>query len=52
MTRPIFAPNDIKLIRKAILVALQNQGNSSMLEDRDLKELEIIYHRLGRIDGD
>ena len=47
MARPIFAPTDIKLLRKCIILALRN--NDHGMTDEEVKELEVMYHRLSRL---
>ena len=47
MARPIFAPTDIKLLRKCIILALRNKEHE--LTDDEVKELEVMYHRLSRV---
>lgn len=47
MARPVFAPTDIKLIKKCILMVLRMPDKD--LTDDEMRELEIMYHRLGRL---
>ena len=47
MARPIFAPTDIKLIKKCIMKVIQSSDKS--MTEQELRELEIMYHRLGRL---
>lgn len=50
MARPIFAPGDIALIKKCITKVIQS--NDKAMTNQELRELEIIYHRLGRLGVD
>ena len=47
MARPIFAPNDITLIKKCIMKVIQSSDKG--MTEREIRELEIMYHRLGRL---
>ena len=49
--RPVFASNDIKLMKELILFTIQPQDDITVPKERK-RELESLYHRLSRIAKD
>ncbi len=47
--RPVFASNDIKLMKEMILFLVQTQDDITVPKEKKT-ELESLYHRLSRID--
>ena len=48
--RPVFASNDIKLMKEMILFLVQTQDDITVPKEKK-SELESLYHRLSRIDN-
>ena len=49
-SKPVFSRVDAELIRDLILFTIKTQDNFAVPPEKK-KQLESLYHRLGRLDG-